>query len=74
MAVEKLKNVKFANSVRLSNIENLYYTCERADISLDGIVVKLVDRNTQDTIYSSLMNVVCFVKLEDSSKEEKPKK
>ena len=71
MAQEKLKSVKFANSIRLNLVENHYYSTDRTEITLDGIVVKLVDRNSKDVIYSSLMNVISFVKLEDQP-EVKP--
>lgn len=75
MAQEKLKNVKFANSVRLNTVENHYYNHDRTDIYLDGIVVKLVDKNSQDVMCSSLMNVISFVKLEDlPAPEPKPSK
>lgn len=58
----KLKNVKFFNSVRLSNVENFYYHDEKVDITLDGIIVTLVDKHTKDSICATLMNVVSFSK------------
>lgn len=58
--MEKLRDVKFFNSVRLSNVENFFYHSEKVDITLDGIIVTLTDKQTKDTICTTLMNVICF--------------
>jgi hypothetical protein len=57
---EKLKCVKFIESVMLDNLENRYYSDEKTEITLDGMIIKLVSKRSKKNVCSHLLNVISF--------------
>jgi len=68
----KIKAIKLHNSVRIGNKgEESYLDDSRFDIMVDGVIVKIRDKHTKETVCTSLFNTVWFKEDESSPKKEK---
>lgn len=66
-----LDSVKFANSVKLNNVENFFYGSPRTEITLiDHMVIRLKDKHSGSVTFTTLMNVICFAAAEDAFKQK----
>lgn len=60
---DKLLNIKMANSVKIGNDEHTFVNSDFFDITLDGIIVKIVDKRSKRENNTSLMNAISWMYL-----------
>ncbi len=58
--MDKLTHVKMANAVKIGNDEQTYVYDEKFDITLEGIIIQIIERKSGKRNCTSLMNAVSF--------------
>lgn len=68
--MEKLKNVKFKESVSLDSKYHTFFNDLEHDLSVDGLIVRIQSHRTKEKICSTMMNVISFL-VDESVKQVK---
>lgn len=66
-----MTHVKLANSVKINNDEKTYCIDENFHITLDGIIVTIVERKSGKRNCTSLMNAISFDFILDEPQTDK---
>lgn len=71
--MSKVTHLKLANSIRIGNGEETYLTFDKFDMLLDGVMVHVRCKKTQDEVTTSVFNTI-WMKLEKKQNEQKTSK
>ncbi len=57
----KIQSIKFGNAIKAGTVETNFLTDKEYEISIDELIVTVVQRSSKQSVCTSLMNVVWWI-------------